>query len=78
MGFSEPFWALFYQNEPSDNCRLSLQSDLFLRVGLPQRPAKSHEAPVERLTDAVCYAVKWLKSSSRKFVNKGKKKGRIT
>jgi hypothetical protein len=29
-------------------------------------------ALVERLTDALCYTAKWIKSSSRHFVYKGK------
>ena len=31
-------------------------------------PQKVTRAPIERLTDAVCYAAKWLKSSTRHSV----------
>ena len=37
---------------------------------------KVPRAFVERLTDAMCYTAKWLKSSSRTLVNRGKKEGR--
>ena len=50
----------------------TLQSD-FLRVLVFRNdPQKVTRAPVERLTDAVCYATKWLKSSLEKlFGNSG-------
>ena len=56
------------RNSKTD-CSFSLQDD-FLRVGLPQRHEKSPKRFVERLTDAVRYAAKWLKSSTMKLSDK--------
>ena len=57
------------RNSKTD-CSFSLQDD-FLRVGLPQRHEKNPKRFVERLTDAVRYAAKWLKSSALKLSEKG-------
>jgi hypothetical protein len=42
----------------------------FLRVALAHQPEESLRAFMDPLADALCCAAKWLKSSSRTFVNK--------
>jgi hypothetical protein len=68
MGFFEPFSSSFLREQSfRQSCRFSLQS-AFCGVVLRNDPQKVTRAPIERLTDAVCYAAKWLKSSTRRSV----------
>ena len=58
---------LFAKNEPSDNYRLC--SATFCVSVSRNDTQKVSRAFVERLTNALCYATKWLKSSTRSSQN---------
>jgi hypothetical protein len=51
----------------------SLQGDYFCGSLIETNPQKVPMAFVERLTDAMCYAAKWLKSSVERLSEKGRK-----
>ena len=63
-------FAPLSQHEPSNNCKSFCRATFcgLLRETDPQKVARAF---VEVLTNAVCYAAKWLKSTLEKLSEKG-------
>ena len=63
-------FAPLSQHEPSNNCK-SFGRATFGGLVSRNDPQKVARAFVEVLTNAVCYAAKWLKSTALKLSEKG-------